>query len=129
MVKIIIDGNDGTGKTTLVAELKALGLKVRDRGMPTMLTEIRHIDIPSDELYIILDTSVDICQKRLLSAGKDITEKYHTKQDLEFYRGLFLSIATAIKGFVVDSSGSKEQTLSLVLEILRKEGLYEDSSS
>lgn len=36
---IVIDGNDGTGKSTLVEKLRKDGYNVQDRGIPTKLTD------------------------------------------------------------------------------------------
>ncbi|MBI3632485.1 MAG: hypothetical protein HY225_03490 [Candidatus Vogelbacteria bacterium] len=90
---IVVDGNDGTGKTSLVVGLNGSGYKAQDRGIPTKMTDDPAVKPKDDEYYIILDASVDICQERLASAGKDLTEKYHTVADLIKYRELFRGLA------------------------------------
>lgn len=110
---IVIDGNDGTGKSTLVAALKEQGYEVKDRGLPTKLTDNPQAPTDKvDEIYLILDLPVNECQKRLRAAGKDLAEQYHRKEDLTHYRQRFLTVAKSLtRCRVVDASGSKEQTL------------------
>src|SRR3989339_216044 len=91
-MKIIIDGNDGVGKSTLVLSLKDLGYEVSDRGLPTIMTDDPNTELKQNEIYIILDVSVEISQKRLLEAGKDLNERYHCLDDLKYYREKFLEI-------------------------------------
>lgn len=92
-MKIVIDGNDGSGKSTLVEKLRELGYTVKDRGIPTILTDNSSIKPLSDEFYFILDVPVHISRERLKKAGKDLEEKYHTVEDLTFYRKRFLAVA------------------------------------
>ena len=119
---IVIDGNDGTGKSTLVAALKELGFKVKDRGLPTKLTDYPQTPKEkAEELYLILDLPVSKCQERLLEAGKDLKEQYHTKEDLTYYRRRFISVAKTLKRCkVVDASGSKKQTLKRALAAIEQ---------
>ena len=119
---IVVDGNDGTGKSTLVAALKELGFKVKDRGLPTKLTDYPQTPMEkAEEVYLILDLPVSTCQKRLLEAGKDLTEQYHTKEDLTHYRQRFLSVAKSLQRCkVLDASGSKKQTLKRALAAMEQ---------
>ena len=40
LMKIVLDGNDGTGKSTLARKLQELGFTdVKDRGIPTKMTD------------------------------------------------------------------------------------------
>lgn len=40
-------------------------------------------------IYIILDAPLEIWQKHILNRGDDITEKYHTLENLTYYRKKF----------------------------------------
>jgi thymidylate kinase len=84
---IVVDGNDGTGKSTLAAALRELGLLVQDRGMPTKATD-DGVPPPAarqpGELYAILDAPAEVCQERLRRAGRSLAERYHTLEDLAY---------------------------------------------
>jgi len=129
-MNIVIDGNDGTGKSTLVNALKDKGFYVCDRGLPTYLTD--HIDTPITEpslevkrgtIFLILDAPVEVSQSRLLSAGKDITEKYHTLDDLTYYRKKYHDVADVLRSrgylcHLVDASLSSEEVLQKAMSII-----------
>jgi ATP phosphoribosyltransferase len=122
---IVIDGNDGTGKTTLVEALRASGFIAKDRGIPTKATDEGappRESLPEDETYIILDAPPGLCQQRLLKAGRDITEKYHTMEDLEHYRERFLKVAEELGAAVIDSSGDEEAVLRRALKCIGATG-------
>jgi thymidylate kinase len=98
-LKIIIDGNDGTGKTSLVKALNELGLNAVDRGILTKMTDgyDPSLEDVKNCLFVLLDVPIVESQRRLLEAGKDINEKYHNLADLSFYRSRFLQSFTALK--------------------------------
>ena len=96
--EITIDGNDGTGKSTIIAKLRELGYIVKDRGVPTKLTDDPNFPVPPNGIYVILDTSVETSRERLEAAGRDLTEKFHTVADLTFYRQRFQEIAKTLPG-------------------------------
>jgi len=115
---IVIDGNDGTGKTTLASSLRECGFLVEDRGLPTKATdegvpppESR----PENEIYLILDAPPRLCQNRIMKAGRDITEHYHTIGDLEHYRKRFLEVAKELGAPVIDSSGDADSVFEEAL--------------
>lgn len=127
-MKVILDGNDGTGKSTLFEQLRAKGYDVYDRGIPTKMTDdpaLRPGDAQKGEVYVILDVPVEVSRKRLGAAGKDLDEKYHTVEDLTYYRGRYLAIAVILGVPLIDSSGTREETLAKVeyyLKMREKEG-------
>lgn len=100
-MKIVVDGNDGTGKSTLVKELKKLGHNAFDRGIPTKMTDNSNIPPNPNEIYIILDAPVEICQQRLKQAGKNLNEKYHNYEDLQHYQKKFLKIAKILPNCIL----------------------------
>lgn len=99
VVVVVIDGNDGVGKDTVAAALRERlprGIyRVEVRGLPTKLTDqdmrLAHIG-EAQHVYFILDASVEVCRARLEMAGKDLTERYHTVEDLTYYRERFLVV-------------------------------------
>jgi XTP/dITP diphosphohydrolase len=116
---VVVDGNDGTGKTTLVAALAALGYRVHDRGLPTRLTDAPDRAPEPTECFLILDAPVPVLRERLTRAGKDLTERYHTEADLAHYRERFLAVAASLPGaHLLDASGTPEQTLGHALRVL-----------
>ncbi|MFO0555687.1 MAG: non-canonical purine NTP pyrophosphatase [Polyangiaceae bacterium] len=118
-VDLVVDGNDGTGKSTLVAKLRDLGFRVKDRGAPTKMTDDPIHPITPGELYVILDAPVEVSEARLLQAGKSLEERYHTRADLTHYRARFLEVARAIPGsLLVDASGTPEATFSRALSAI-----------
>ena len=116
---IVIDGNDGTGKSTAVDKLRKMGWNVKDRGQATKLTDDAFADLPAkNEINIILDVPVEISQQRLLKAGKSLNEPYHNEVDLRHYREEFLHVADIFCMDVVDASGDEAQTMSNILKII-----------
>ncbi len=121
-MKIILDGNDGTGKSTLAEALRQRGYEVADRGIPTKMTDdpnLRPGPDNKDELYCLLDAPVSVCQTRLKAAGKDLTEKYHTVEDLTHYRKRYLEVAVALGVPLIDSSGTRQETLDKVIYYIK----------
>ncbi len=117
---IVVDGNDGTGKSVLVASLRSLGYEVQDRGVATKMTDDPTLAPPTNDLYIILDATVKACRERLAAAGRDLDERYHTVQDLTYYRERFLVVARHIPGAVLlDASGSREEVLERALAAIQ----------
>lgn len=111
-MNIIIDGNDGCGKSTVIKHLVTAGYKnVIDRGLPTYLTDnLRDISVhnnkPTNDCFIILDCTAETSQKRLLMANKSLNEKYHTRKDLLKYRSLFSFVYKNLNNcFLVDTDG------------------------
>jgi non-canonical purine NTP pyrophosphatase (RdgB/HAM1 family) len=117
---IVIDGNDGVGKSTVVAKLKELGWRVADRGVATKLTDDPTAPLPGEkEFHFILDAPVATSQERLVKAGKSLTEKYHTETDLTHYRARFLDVATSHPAFhVIHAEGPATETLKQILRVL-----------
>lgn len=115
--KIIIDGNDGTGKTTRLVQLKRMfpNIKYEDRGIFSKMTlvdelfnktgnydEIQkkfHKDVQKDSstLYIICRASSEVCQKRILERGDSIEEEFHTLDDLNKYNNRFDILVDIVK--------------------------------
>lgn len=115
-MRLVIDGNDGTGKSTLVAMLQPLfhGVgNLHDRGIPTKMTDDSTVQPDDEELYLILDAPVEVSRERLACAGKDLDERYHTVKDLTHYRQRFREVAERLgptRCRVVDASGTSEET-------------------
>ena len=116
---VVIDGNDGTGKSTLAEKLRAKGYHVKDRGIPTKLTSNPELKVNSEEIYIILDVPVEVSRERLKKAGRDLNEEYHTVEDLTKYRNRFLRIANEIDCVLIDASGSPEEVFEEAIKILK----------
>ncbi len=89
---IEVDGNDGTGKSTLVRLMAEYGVESRDRGVMTRASDDTSIGPEEGTLYIVLDVPVETCRERLAAAGKDLDEQYHRVEDLTHYRQVFLDL-------------------------------------
>lgn len=115
--KIIIDGNDGTGKTTRLVQLKRMfpNIKYEDRGIFSKMTLVDELfnrtgnydeiqkkfyeDVQKDSstLYIICRASSEVCQKRILERGDSIEEEFHTLDDLNKYNNRFDILVDIVK--------------------------------
>lgn len=115
---IVIDGNDGTGKTTLADALTELGFRVSDRGLPTKMTEGMSSGGDPDEIYLILDADPQVSLSRLAAAGRDMTEKYHTIHSLHDYRNRFRKVSSSLGAIMIDASGDTSHTLDLARSAL-----------
>lgn len=120
--RIEVDGNDGVGKTTLVRALAALGVDALDRGMLTKATDSPGLPAEPGVLYLLLDAPVETSRARLAAAGKDLNERYHTVEDLTFYRGRFLEEAARIGAPVIEAVHPR-QTLHAALRWIEREPL------
>jgi thymidylate kinase len=121
-MRIVVDGNDGTGKSTLVAALRGRGVEAADRGLPTKMSDDPTLAPGEDELYLILDAPVEVCRERLRRGGKDLAERYHTVDDLTHYRERFLEIARLPQARLIDASGTPAEVLDEALRALDAAG-------
>jgi thymidylate kinase len=118
-MRIVVDGNDGTGKSTLVKFLKENGYNVQDRGAPTKMTDDPTVQPDANDVYLILDAPVELCRERLQKAGKNLNEKYHTVEDLTYYRNRFLEVAKTLpRCTMIDASGTPEEVVELAIHAL-----------
>jgi thymidylate kinase len=122
-MRIVVDGNDGTGKSTLVAALRGRGIEAADRGLPTKMSDDPTLAPAEDELYLILDAPVEVCRERLDTAGKDLAERYHTVDALTHYRERYLEIARLPQARLVDASGTPAEVLDAALRALEQAGV------
>jgi thymidylate kinase len=118
LLKICIDGNDGTGKSTLISALKILlpQHEYQDRGLPSAMTVGDSAD-PAD-LYIILTCPVDVSTDRLISAGRDMTEHWHLPETLQKYHDMFIDLASIHGWHLVNSAVPSEKLTQTVQELL-----------
>lgn len=126
-MKIVIDGNDGLGKSTLVRMLGELGIEAVDRGTATKMTDDGGLVPPEDEFTVILDAPVWVSQKRLVMAGKDLSERYHNQADLKHYKTQFRHVAKRLgdRCVLIDASGNPGQVLMRTISALRDRKLIE----
>jgi len=122
MTRIIIDGNDGVGKSTIVALLRELGYNAHDRGLPTKLTDTPGLPVPENEIYIVLDAPVAVSRSRLAKAGKDLEEEHHTVESLIVYRRRFLDVAAQLpRCHLIDANGTAESVLARCIAVIEQE--------
>lgn len=108
MPKILLDGNDGTGKSTTMQILQKMfpNLEFKDRCFLTQMTDISKDNWglfyeqnhnQENLLYIIFYNSVEQSRTNLLKAGKDLNEQYHTIADLTHYNSIYEQIYETFK--------------------------------
>lgn len=117
---IVIDGNDGTGKTTVANELAKHGIKARDRGLATKMTDDPGLADNGDTVFV-LHAPVPVCRQRLARRGADLDERYHTENDLKLYGRLFLELRHRIGNIhFVDADRAVDEIVREILDILGK---------
>lgn len=111
ITKVVVDGNDGTGKTATINKLKALmpNIEFEDRGIFSEATldddlfdnrknneKVKEfynkVANSYNTLFVIVDAEPEVCQKRILERGDSIEEEYHNMDDLKKYRDRFLRL-------------------------------------
>lgn len=105
--RIVIDGNDGVGKTTLVKILARWGFRnVLDRGEMTDATDRPAVKPKPYTAYILLVTDPAVSLYRLRKRGADMDDPYHQPKTLEHYDRVFRELAeTSFAGcLVVDTT-------------------------
>lgn len=119
---IEIDGNDGVGKTFAISRLKDIfcDVEFRDRGRLTIATDTDDFTKEGGVMYVLLDGSVEWCQRNILKRGGSIEEKYHTAKDLTFYRQRFLKLAqdNLIPVIAMDDGDGLRKLIRLISEWL-----------
>lgn len=122
--KVIVDGLDGAGKSTLVKTLHDLGYVVADRGNATHMVDRDDLQVEPDVFYLILLAPVDVCRARLAAAGKPMDEEWHTVDSLTHYTRRYHEIRHRLPhSAYIDSSGTQEATLRIVLKTLAENGI------
>jgi ATP phosphoribosyltransferase len=102
--RIVVDGNDGTGKSTLVQSLQMLGFRqVLDRGEMTRATDDPAVEPVPGTVYILLVCPWEESKRRLLAACRDMTDPYHQDEALIKYDQRFRDLATQFAAHVVKS--------------------------
>lgn len=109
--RIVVDGNDGTGKSTLVHSLRCLGFtNVDDRGEMSKATLDPSVGPAPDTTYILLVSDWQVSKQRLIEAGRDMTEKWHTDEALRHYDAEFRRLAPSFGAIVIETR-HPDQTL------------------
>lgn len=128
--KVVVDGNDGTGKTATINKLKALmpNIEFEDRGIFSEATldddlfdnrknteKVKEfynkVANSYNTLFVIVDAEPEVCQKRILERGDSIEEEYHNMDDLKKYRDRFwrlLEIVDRLRNVMVIDTTNRE---------------------
>lgn len=118
--RIVIDGNDGTGKSSIIARLKTALLAYTernliefvDRGILSKLTDVHPSEWPedlprkedgADVVYILLDATVNTSMRRILKRGEKFDE-YDGYLPLFKYRARFRRLAIRYGVYYVDTT-------------------------
>jgi ATP phosphoribosyltransferase len=116
--RIVIDGNDGTGKSTLAHTLRCLGFtNVLDRGEMSRATLDPMVGPAPDTVYILLVCDWKESKRRLLQAGKDMTEIWHTDEALQRFDADFRRLAPVFNAKVISSVQRDDTVLDVVTHL------------
>jgi len=126
VTKFVLDGNDATGKSSVVAYLtKMYGhlYKFQDRGILTKLSDVYEdslpASLPEDECTIVLDADIDVCMRRLLNRNKS-RDKYDTYEAIFKYKNRFMRLAIKYQTYYVDTTHyTLEEVCAIVAGIVR----------
>ena len=123
---VLLEGNDGVGKSTLAKSLTSLGYNVQDRGFLTMYSEdpkqkyIKEAYRAGHVTTFVLDCKVETSRARLYEAGKDLNEKFHTEASLHEYREKFLKFQKLFPNcHLINAEFSAQTVLNSVLAVLK----------
>jgi thymidylate kinase len=121
--KIIVDGMDGSGKSTLVSALRELGYPVQDRGNATHMVDDDTLTAEPQAFYVILLAPVGVCRARLAAAGKPLDEWCHTEESLSHYRRRYPEIRDRLPSCVyLNAKGSPADVLAETIAALEAIG-------
>lgn len=122
--RVIVDGLDGTGKSTLVQSLNALGYLAQDRGNATKMTDDETTVAEADAYYLILLAPPEVCHRRLQEAGKPMDEVWHTMESLVHYARRYEEIRPRLLHVTyLTSQATPQATLQNALRALAHVGI------
>jgi len=116
-----IDGNDGTGKTTLVDILRTRypHYEFFDRNILTKLTDVypdKLENIPYG-VYIILDASIETCLARI-NAREKVRDKYDTYESISKYRNRYRRLAIRYQTYFISTEVPIDKVVDIVSRIV-----------
>ena len=119
-MNVVVDGADGTGKTTLVESLRVLGFTVSDRGAPSRMLLSEDAGWETGEVYLILDAPTKVCRARLEPLGQP---KQSAADWVRQRQGFRLAATELPHSAVIDASQTPAVTLERSLTALSRLGV------
>lgn len=115
-MKICIDGNDGTGKSTIISLLKEIypNITFMDRGLPSAMTINENAE--AADYYFILTCPVSVSLERLKNANRDMNEYWHLPETLTYFHGKFMELALQNNWIIVESNFEIHIVLNKICE-------------
>lgn len=132
-----IDGNDGTGKSTIIKHLKSKYPEIhfKDRGVLSALTldeNYSHVnsrtkvmrtlfnDPSAQTKHIILDCSERLSQARIQSRGDSIDQEFHNLSDLLKYRSRFGKLSDDFDIPIISTEQPLDSTINEISKYIDK---------
>lgn len=130
---VVVDGNDGTGKTVLVERLRTLGYEAQERGAPSILADDIKVEMDPRTFALILDADPLTSISRLRQRGADLRSPEYTIDALAHYRRRYLRVARSLgpaRAHVINAERSSDEVLRdamLAIEIFEDLLAWEDA--
>ena len=104
-LRIVVEGNDGTGKSTLVRGLRALGFaNVEDRAEMTLASDDDSVGPAPETTYLLVHCRWETSHERLVASGADMKDQYHQPSALRHYADKFLSLRERFGAVAISTS-------------------------
>lgn len=112
-LKIIIDGVDGSGKTTLAKRLEKEGYIVQDRSCLTEYTMKNQEEWPNTledfAVWIVLDANMETLLERISKRGK--SDKWETPSALNYFKHKYRALAMFYGLYYIDTTNHTPESL------------------
>ncbi len=132
IIKVTLDGIDGSGKTTManLLSMNEPSYQICDRGALTTLTLLHPSDLPDnfvyDGIYIVLGADHETCSKRIKERGN--FDKWETSKWLFYFNKYYQMLASKYNLFYIDTTNlTIEKTYETIIRLIKSQKSNNDS--